>query len=384
MNNIHTIINSLDNVTPEKSARIVRMILDGYSDKAIIQSLKTKTIPPREQTLQSLNDYIGKYDQLAEYDPNMNNNHTDNNHADNDHADNGQRNNGKKKPNLPKYNLEKIFGLSLYKSRKLFNETSLYTYRYVSLDTSNSTGYDFVARKYKWNYNGTPVVQDGTASSTGPIKNIIGMRVFPIVMKEFLGFRDLYNIYTLTIDELISQSFIGHEKQRYHFMFRVKNYPVVGVSNWIEFNPHDFNRGYFWFKTPIQNISTFTISMANPVQAVDIPAGIQTCDVTHNNPLELTFTYPHGIISGNTVFITGFTTDDPVTDAAIIAAINSTAGHIATSVDTFNITIPIDGTLVTAPKINIFVNCRDSNNKTLFMFEFICEKEEIPGDDSFL
>lgn len=362
-------------ITTDISAKIIRMIIDGYPPKIIVETIVRGNIkiPNRIHTMESYAKYKAKQISL------------DDQEIDNEPIEDQQNEPIEEQTeSLEKLNIKTMFGLNMYNTRKLFNESALHTYRYVVLDTSRSSGYDFNTKKYRWNYNGTPLVEEGVASSTGPIKNIVGMRAFPIVMKNFSTFRDLYNIYTLTIDELVSQSFIGHERQRYHFMFRTKNVPIAGLSDSNEFNPHDFNRGYFWFRTPIQSISSFTISMANPVQIVDIPAGIQSAIIsTYANPLELVFNYPHGLLDGGIVIVSNFTTNDTVTDAAIIAAVNSTAGHVVTVVDDFTISIPIDGTLVTAPR-EVVVNCLDSNNKTLFTFEFICEKEELPGDDSYL
>lgn len=360
-------------VTTDISAKIINMILEGYRSNIIIETIVRGNIkiPSRVHTMESYAKYKAR--QIA---------------LDEDYIEPVQSESPEEQideePSLERLNIKSMFGLNMYRTRKLFNESALHTYRYVVLDTSKSSGYDFNTKKYRWNYNGTPLVEEGVASSTGPIKNIVGMRSFPIIMKNFNTFRDLYNIYTLTIDELVAQSFIGHERQRYHFMYRTKNMPVAGLSDSNEFNPHDFNRGYFWFRTPIQSISSFTISMANPVQIVDIPAGIQSAIInTFNNPLELVFYYPHGLLSGGIIIVSKFTTNDPVTDAAIIAAVNSSAGHVITVIDDLTISIPIDGTLVTAPR-EVVVNCLDTNNKTLFAFEFICEKEELPGDDSYL
>lgn len=360
-------------VTTDISAKIINMILEGYKPKIIVETIIRGNIkiPSRVHTMESYAKYKAR--QIA---------------LDEDFIEpvqsEPQEEQNEEEPGLERLNIKSMFGLNMYRTRKLFNETALYTYRYIVLDTSRSSGYDFNTKKYKWNYNGTPLVEEGVASSTGPIKNIVGMRSFPIVMKNFRTFRDLYNIYTLTIDELVAQSFIGHERQRYHFMYRTRNVPVFGLSDSNEFNPRDFNRGYFWFRTPIQSINSFTISMANPVQIVDIPAGIQSAIIsTFNNPLQLVFSYPHGLLSGGIIIISNFTTNDPVTDAVIIASVNSSAGHVITVIDDLTISIPVDGTLITAPR-EVVVNCLDTNNKTLFAFEFICEKEELPGDDSYL
>jgi hypothetical protein len=279
------------------------------------------------------------------------------------------------------YTVKQLFGLShVYEIQKIFNESALYQRNYVMLDSSNVVPYDTNNKIYKWEYNGNSNLAQGVANSNYPLKNIVSMRLFPLKFHYYRTYHDFYNVYTLLIDELSAQAYVGHEGRKYHFMMSV-SYDNNGTGS-LTFNPHNFNKGRFHFRSPIKFISSFTISMADPFTIIDIPSGKQDCYMIYTNPMIIVTFLPHGINTGNLVSVVNFTTADPVTDAVAITAINNPTGFIATYIDGYNISVPFDATVITAPLA--FPLCLVFNHavKTLFPLEIITLKEDMAGEET--
>lgn len=224
----------------------------------------------------------------------------------------------------------------------------------LALDLTNAAEFINDSIRYTWNYNGDQLIANATANSSATIKNIIGMRLYPIRYLIGNGLNDFYGHYTLLIEELASQAYIARNGRRYHFMVESEYFRKgILISAIAELTPHYFNSGYFWFKNPIQEISSITLSLADPFDLVDFPFGRNDCSFVYTNPLTVsTAPYFHNIQPGGTVVIRYFSTNDPVTDAAFITTISDLNGFTATVIDNFTFTIPLDGGLVTAPIAN--------------------------------
>lgn len=252
-----------------------------------------------------------------------------------------------------KVNLASIFGISdVYKLQRTLNPKSNYRHNYIVLDSVNRLpAYD--QYHMSWQYVNDAVFQQGTVNTKGPVRDLVGMRVYPIRAVQNAEFSGIYDSnFTLLIEEFVAQSFVSHEKRNFHFMLRnTINPQPPGVQTTItyqEFTP--VNDGYFWFRKPITTINTLTISLGNPLVLIPIPlptAFAVNSEFTNANPTMVTTTSDNGFSDGDRVIIENFTTDDPVADAVVIAAVNDPAGHIITLVDGISFTIPVDLSTIT-------------------------------------
>jgi hypothetical protein len=289
--------------------------------------------------------------------------------------------------------IKSILGLDNYDFKKVFNLESLFETIYIALDTETAIRYEQDTKKYKWDYNGIPSTLPGNVSSSKTIKNITCMKLHPfkyiLYGVSFTAGTGISSILTILIDELESQSFISHEKRNYHFIVSLKttnstvNIPGIGIIDTTEFdfNPEPFNKGYFHFKTPIKEIRSFSLSIANPFTVVELPFLEKDCYMLYTNPMTVVFYIAHGIYTGNRIAFTNFTTLNPgvAPNAGIIAQVNIQAGHYVTRIDDFTITIPIDPTIIA-------LGDRLSENKliaynrsfrNIFPIEFTCIKDRI-------
>jgi hypothetical protein len=221
--------------------------------------------------------------------------------------------------------LTTIFNASeLYKLQRLIAPKAQYKRVYVLLDTANTAPELSSGTKYGWHFANNALLQTGTVNTTGTAGNLVGMHIHPMIadlvsnpshnfaalatsfsLDEGTGIGPIYrndftNInqtFTILIEEFSSQSFVGRNGRKFHFVL----YPFLMnpssdpdnpslLGSWTPTNPYyEFvtsgkGGGWFWFNKPITEFSTLTVSMANPF--VEVPIASQTRTLI---PLELIY-----------------------------------------------------------------------------------------------
>lgn len=191
----------------------------------------------------------------------------------------------------------KFYGLSdlHYLTRRL-NPSSQYQYGYVLLDTNNADADLSTDVKFAWrvlNYDST---SDGTVNVPSNTRDLVGMRIFPITMKlttpvgepDKTYFNNIItenSNYTVLIHEFQAQSYIGREGRKFHFVLfpylmnpsTPKKGPAYTPGNpYIEFVTGGKANGWFWFRTPITEFSTMTVSIGNPFNLVTLSNTVRT------------------------------------------------------------------------------------------------------------
>lgn len=239
--------------------------------------------------------------------------------------------------------------------QRMLNPQASIRKNYIILDTRYKSASSNGQTTFSWNFlnNSTNVV--GGVNSIGGVKSVTAIQCpsIRIPYKESV-FISSYKRVTMLINELSGQSYIGQEGARFHFMFKAE---IDG--NMIELTPVPSynNEGVFKFTKPITQLDTITISFGNPLQPIIFDADTLLMAVQYTNPVGFVATVPHTLQTGDQVYVTAFTTNDPTADSAAIATINRSAGYNIVVTDDYSFQIDgIDFSALTAPIIPYNIN----------------------------
>lgn len=221
--------------------------------------------------------------------------------------------------------IENMFDIhDLHRIQRLINPSSLYERAYILLDTSLASDILSDATRFKWNFLPNTILQSGAVNTYADVKNLIGMRIFPIqtqlastrtpnftdpptdftlpigliasgVVPTFSNdIINKHNYFTVFIEEFGSQAYVGREGRKFHFtLFPVLMNPIevddIGKAvprddPYYELVTSGRGNGWFWFNKPITTFSTLTISLADPIDPFPLSQNIRTLI-----PLEFTF-----------------------------------------------------------------------------------------------
>lgn len=219
---------------------------------------------------------------------------------------------------------------------------------------------------FTWGHINSLVRAQGTINSIGNIRDIISVTVFNYRMPAVSSAITPYGRISISIDELIPQSYIAHEKKRFHFICRIDHQ----VGNWLEICADDVSNGIYKFNKSITHLDSITIRFGSPLEPIIFDKDRLPGMITYANPTVINFSEDHNLTNGDIVYLDNFTTINPQYDSVIINEINSTTGNVATvlsptsihiSVDTSNIITTLTGT-VTVPSITLAGNVTVSIN----------------------
>jgi hypothetical protein len=227
------------------------------------------------------------------------------------------------------------------------------TYQYLMLDSANAV-FSPDRSTMQWLINdGNPIARSNYINLSRPLKNIIAMRLGRVSWSSM----DQTNTNILTnnhiglgFSEFASQSLIFPSGPRLHFI--QYDYDLIHTGNTITTSSFFENRGWFRFRKPFTKLDTLTLSVWNlgnvtPIIMPDYYVSINAMQVCYaftfegpnlfyivTNDLHLfPIIYPtfHGLpdytqplsVLGEQFQYSGFTTNDPVADAVVIAQYNS-------------------------------------------------------------
>jgi len=255
---------------------------------------------------------------------------------------------------------------ALFNLSRDLNPTSKEYYSYILIDTFNVDSELSTNSRFVWRINdGPPIYQKGIINlphKLYPIKRMrIGRLTFAnIHQTEFVKiYHSQSNRIATTIHNFSSQSIIAQNGLKFHFQSK-HVLDLTYRGNTLTITPFFSNRGWFNFYKPHRNTDILDMSFTDiftplsPIIIHDTPAsitGVQTFGVSTALPdNSFTTNYirldndaermiekqypasslnelpdPEYIANGTQqVIISGFTTNDPVADAAVIAAYNGT------------------------------------------------------------
>jgi hypothetical protein len=180
--------------------------------------------------------------------------------------------------------------------RNVINPSAAYKYEFILLDTDNADADLTTDTKYGWKLVNYPVRTTGTISVSSMLRDIVGMRVYPITTNlltpvgepDKVYFNNVVNInnsFNILIEEFSAQSYIAKNGRRFHFdlfpsvlNLATQTYgpSIVPANPYVEYVTSGKGNGWFWFRTPIVSCSTITISMANPYDLVKFDNNTRT------------------------------------------------------------------------------------------------------------
>lgn len=232
--------------------------------------------------------------------------------------------------------IDSLFGVAdQRKLQRYLSPTAQYKYAFMLFDTDNQDPNLSTDTSFGYNFNNNALLKSGTMNAIGPIKNLVGMRVFPMVAnlnatpylitntgakvdmvynynsfgmgatntyplsrtplsvvpvqwfvyKYYNNYINVNNNITVLIHEFQAQSFIGRDGRRFHFVYfpQLMNPENVGgvyitprYNAYVEYNTTGKGDGWFWFKTPIQEFSTLTFSIGTPFDLITQTQNIRT------------------------------------------------------------------------------------------------------------
>ena len=276
--------------------------------------------------------------------------------------------------------IRSIFGFDkLSDLQKIFNPSAAYEKYYVLLDSKNRIN-DSDGKRMKWHYSSSNSFQTGAVTTNGRIRNIIGMRLYPIRITPNYDISQQKNsLYSLLIEEFSMQSFSGFNRN-FHFMLKKTPYFDV-LSSQVTIQASELtplNNGWFWFNRPITEVNSFTLSLGNPLEPINIPVAeilLRLDRITIGPTTVFNCDRSHGFTTGDIIRITGFTTNDPITDSVVIEDVNDVAGHAITVIDLTSFSIAVDTSTVTPTTIGNILIANESI-RVIIHIEFICYADD--------
>jgi len=169
------------------------------------------------------------------------------------------------------------------------------------------------------------------------IRNIIELQVYPFTIPYNPVFDNFYKKITMTINEWTGSSFEAYEQGAFHFIFDItkidKNLIYLTPSN----NTYSFSK-------PVNYIDNFTISFGAmlPKISFDIDRMYPSHIDYSSTEGIITFSSDHNLVTGDLVYITGFSSFDVATDVDIINEVNRISGHIIVKKNNYSIIINVD------------------------------------------
>jgi len=217
-------------------------------------------------------------------------------------------------------NIQQLFSIdSIKQISKMLNPKRYYKSIYLLLDTNNASDILSEGTKYRWNFRPDSQLLSGTVNGIGVTNKLVGMRIYPMKtdvvsqpervftpldfkititktgMPElyYNDFTNLNSNFTILVEEFQAQSYVGKEGRKFHFVlypFLMNPEKQILFDDWTPLDPYyEFvtsgkGNGEFWFRTPITEFSTITISMGNPFVVFPLSKTVRTLI-----PLELMF-----------------------------------------------------------------------------------------------
>jgi hypothetical protein len=209
--------------------------------------------------------------------------------------------------------------------QKILNPNALLRTNYILMDTRYRALDNDGTKYFQWNHINNVTRAQGSVNTIGTIRDIVAMRVYPFRIPYTAALDTSYRKVSMLMREFQAQSFVAHEGRRFHFMFDIF---IDGDSIYLK--PEDNNDAYYRFNQPVTQIDNISIDFGSPLEEVVFDSdrslgfasvywdGIQT---------QITTQSPHNLLTGYIIYITGFTSLNPLATPTLIAQMNQAQGH---------------------------------------------------------
>lgn len=226
---------------------------------------------------------------------------------------------------------------------KYINYQSLFREEYIMIDSRYQNKVNSDPTKLSFSLIGTTKTKSdhGGVIIGRPIKDIIEIEVYPFTIPYKPVYATFYNKITLSINEWMSNSFEAYEGGQFHFCFDIDKID----NNLIYLKP--VNPTYS-FSSPVNYVDDFTLSFGAVFPKISFdPDRMFPSSIDYTNEYGLfIFEEPHGLVTGDLIYITDFNTPESARDVAIISEVNRSEGHTIVKKDNHSILINVDITSV--------------------------------------
>ena len=222
---------------------------------------------------------------------------------------------------------------------KYLNYQSLFRDEYIFVDSryQNTVNPDSSKILFTLLSNTKTKSDHGGVVVGSAIKDIVEMEVYPFTIPYKPIYATFYNKITLTINEWSNSSFEAYEGGQFHFCFDIDKID----NNLIYLRP--INPTYS-FSRPVNYIDSFSLSVGAmlPKIAFDVDRMFPS-KIDYQNEYGLfIFSEPHGLVTGDLVYVSGFGTPDEAKDVVTITEVNRPEGHVIVKRDNYSFIINVD------------------------------------------
>lgn len=177
------------------------------------------------------------------------------------------------------------------------------------------------------------------------IKNIIGFKLTSFTI-PFININSNRGLINLSIDEMTTDGFSSFSNIITHFVFKY----TEQTSNSLLLTP-EFD-GEITFINSF-NVNTLTFRFSDGFNYIPLPSERLTASNINYTNSYFVFDSEHGLISGDIIYVSGFTTLTPVVDYNIISNVNANKGIVVNTINSTTIQlVNIDLSTISQPDLN--------------------------------
>jgi hypothetical protein len=222
---------------------------------------------------------------------------------------------------------------------KYLNYSSLMREEYVIADSryQNMVNTDRTKIVFNLISNSKTRSDNGGIIIGNVIKDIVQIEVSSFTIPYKPVFANFYNKITLSINEWVSNSFEAYEGGQFHFIFEIDKID----NNLIYLRPTD---AVYSFSKPMNYIDNFTLSFGAMLPKITFDADrmyVSSFDYIDIYGI-ITFNSEHNLVTGDLVYLSGFSTPDTARDVTIINKVNRNSGHTIVKKDNYSVLLNID------------------------------------------
>jgi hypothetical protein len=209
--------------------------------------------------------------------------------------------------------------------QKILNPNALLRTNYILMDTRYRALDNDGTKYFQWNHINNVTRAQGSVNTIGTIRDIVAMRVYPFRIPYTAALDTSYKKVSMLMREFQAQSFVAQESRRFHFMFDIF---IDGDSIFLK--PEDNNDAYYRFNQPITQIDNISIDFGSPLEEVifDVDRSLGFVNAYSDGiQTQITTQSPHNLLTGYVIYITGFTSLNPLATPNLIAQMNRAQGH---------------------------------------------------------
>lgn len=227
----------------------------------------------------------------------------------------------------------------------------------IALDSRNSKQNFNGVGEFQWIvHNAGQVGQIGDIRIQDTLQQVVAMEVSPFRIPMAAGSpAAAYGKVRMLVRELASQSITVAQfasptsrdlyNSNFHFEFDMG--PIINGHTLL--TPCDPR---YIFRLPFAIVDVLTLQFRSPFELIPFEPGYVAATMTYANPTQITTTLPHGLATGDLIYVTASATGSTAIDRTLMAQ----SGYIVTVLDPTNFTIAVDtSTLVGTQPTEIFL-----------------------------